>query len=122
MPHSDTEHTEQAFVEKLRQTLNDQPIDAETRQRLNRIRSEVLSQTNRRRWMPFTRPSLVITSFAIVSIAIIALLVSQWLPPSAAIPAVDRIDTFEIISSNDDLEMYQHLEFYLWLDEQKTGV
>ena len=113
MPHSETE---QEFVDKVRQTLNDQPLDAETRQRLNRMRMDVLSRATTRRWMHFVKPLL-----AIASVAIIAVFVSLQLQQSESIATVDKIDAFEIISSNDDLEMYQNLEFYLWLDEQKSG-
>ncbi|MFT5506260.1 MAG: hypothetical protein ACI8XC_003986, partial [Gammaproteobacteria bacterium] len=32
-----------------------------------------------------------------------------------------EIENIEMLSSTDELEMYQNLEFYLWLDEQQQG-
>lgn len=56
--------------------------------------------------------------FAFASICALAVAISLSLPPADDINGMVNIDSFEIITSNDSLEMFENLEFYLWLDDE----
>jgi anti-sigma factor RsiW len=108
-----THDQEQQLIHDIRQTLDDAPLDAATTRRLNAMRRKALEQAAKPAWF---RHALPAAAFASISALAIAIVLMQS-PPQTEL-AVDSIDAFEIISSNDELEMYQHLEFYLWLAEQ----
>ena len=109
--------SEQDFIRDIRQTLDQAPLDAATTQQLDQLRRAALQPTPRRHWMRFAMP---VAAFASISVLALALLLLQNQRQHSS-PGVDSVDAFEIISSSDALEMYQNLEFYLWLDEQETS-
>lgn len=97
----------------IKDTLDGSPLEDSTRQRLDAMRHAALAADTRPVFARFAWPAMALASFAIVAVTLSLVLRS-------AEPAVDdhAIESFEIMTSSDDLEMYQELEFYLWLDEE----
>lgn len=105
-----------------------QALDAATLSRLNRARQAALAQRPARRrnvwvWLP--------AGFAGACALLLA--VSVWhvpkptpartLPVQAAVEGAETVNTndLELISSGDNLEMVQDLDFYAWLGSQESG-
>ena len=59
------------------------------------------------------RPALAVASLCVLVIAI-----TLSMSPEEESGNLDFFESMDIITSRDDLEMYENLEFYLWLDEQ----
>ncbi len=105
--------------ELLRRSAED--IDGATASRLNRVRQAALEQLpNRRRASHWLVP-------AVSAAAVGALAVGLWLNPS-----VDRdlpvpgpaagltADDMDLLLAADSLEMLEDLEFYAWLDADRS--
>ena len=99
-----------------RRSLNEPPLDPATRNRLDTARQQALDSRPSRVWTTYAMPALVTASLAAITIVITLTQLSD--PPAVD---VDAIETFEIITSRDELEMYENLEFYLWLDDSLSG-
>jgi hypothetical protein len=105
--------------ELLRRSADD--IDGATASRLNRARQAALEQLpNRRRTSRWLVP-------AFSTAAAGALAVGLWLNPgvdrdlptqgaSAALSA----DEMDLLLTDDNLEMFEDLEFYAWLDAERS--
>jgi anti-sigma-K factor RskA len=107
MKHSDP------LVQKIKQTLDQQTLDADTSRQLAQARQKALQQSQ-----PFWRLSYAVPAMVMASLVTIAIMINQQLPDQSPSFAADTIDSFEILSSKDELEMFEDLEFYVWLDEQ----
>lgn len=109
MKHSDP------FINKIKQTLDNQQLDSDTRQKLEQARHRVLDQQTSRRplFSSFVKPAVAFAGLGALAIAI-----TLTIAPQQETTNMDIIESMDIITSRDDLEMYENLEFYLWLDEQ----
>ncbi len=107
MKHSDP------LVKHIKQTLDQQTVDKNTSRQLAVARDRALHQSQ-----PFWRISYAIPAIAMASLIAIVVIINQQLPGQTADFSADSIETFEIISSNDEFEMLENLEFYMWLDQQ----
>ena len=99
---------EQQFVNNIRQSLDQsvEELDAVTRARLRAARLSALEAGQKR---PVWHNRL-----ALASAMSVTLVVGVWMTQKT----VDNdlpIDDLQILTSNDDLEMYRDLEFYQWL-------
>lgn len=101
------------FIKKLKNTLDDTPLEQDTRQQLNQARHVALQDQHRS-----TRSSYRLAAVAFASLVALTLgvLVSIQSPDNPT--SLEHLDAFEIITSQDELEMYENLEFYLWLEDQ----
>jgi anti-sigma-K factor RskA len=108
MKHSDP------LVQKIKHTLDQQTLDTDTTRQLAQARQKALQQSQ-----PFWRMSYAVPAMVMASLMAIVVMINQQLPDQSPSFAADSIDTFEILSSKDELEMYENLEFYVWLDEQE---
>lgn len=88
-------------------------LDAATLSRLNQGRHEALARLGLTRpvghwarWMPAT---------GIAAAAVIAVVVWQGAPVDGPVPALDSATDFEILTSEDNLDMLEDLEFYDWM-------
>lgn len=108
---------EQNFIKKVtgqldRETEN---LDAATLSRLNQGRQAALQQLRRKNpasrtvWMPAT------------GLAAAVLLISVFLFKAEEIPLSTGIDEIEIIASNENLDLYEKLDFYIWLAEEEMS-
>lgn len=109
MKNSDT------FIHGIKQTLDHTPLDSDTRQQLTRARMRALEPPAARSALStsFLKPALAFASLAIITLA-----VSLFMQPQPQTAGADIIQSLDIITSRDELEMYENLEFYLWLDEE----
>jgi len=103
--------TENAFVDKARQLFDESVdgLDGETRSRLNRGRQVALAElvTGRSLWLQWA-PAAGVAAAAVVAIVLWTGTQPDYeLPPEA---------DFEILLTEDSLEMLEDLEFYSWID------
>jgi hypothetical protein len=112
------------FLERIRDEL-DAAVEAHPpalQGRLRAARREALSAAARhatpRLWIPAVAASL----FAVVAIT------SLWMPPAgqpdstteALLQAASDVD-MQMLKAGDDIEFYQNLEFYYWLEQEQAG-
>ncbi len=91
-------------------------LDATTQSRLNRARQSALEEldrpTGRLRWAPA----------GVMATAAVLLAVWWWrpMPDIAVVPLMtdDMVD-FELLLDDGELEMYDELEFFVWLPEDE---
>jgi hypothetical protein len=104
-------HESDQLESRIRDAL-DEPLDKDIRQRLAVAREQTLQQKKVPMWRARALPAM---AFAVVC-AIALVLLNQ---PTIQLEAPDSVEAFEIISSPDELEMYQDLEFYAWMAVQE---
>lgn len=111
-PHNpDTRN--QKMIRKIKQALDDETLDKDLRQQLQETRHLVLEQPQ---ISFFSRYAIPAMSFA--SICAIAIVLTLSLSPTSESDNFNNIEAFEIMTTNDALEMYENLEFYIWLEEE----
>ncbi len=101
------------LVQKIKHTLDQQTLDADTTRQLAQARAKALQQNQ-----SFWRMSYAIPAMVMASLVAIVVIINQQLPIESPTYSPDSIDSFELLSSTDELEMIENLEFYVWLDEQ----
>lgn len=114
-----TTDRDQKFVGRLRRRLMEgEALDARTRSRLNQARQEALAELDRPGRAFMTAPGGWLTAGgAVAAGVVVALLLRQGgLGPVA--PGYLPADDMEIILSEGELELYDDLEFYAWVDMQ----
>ncbi len=109
-----TEHDEQTG--RRAKALFDESVDAldaETLSRLNRGRQHALAAlgTGANPWMRWV-PAAGMATAALV--AVMVLLPGPVQPPAGALP--QSVTDMEILLGEDELEMFEDLEFYTWMD------
>ncbi len=89
-------------------------LDAATLSRLNKGRQRALQETQVTgpagqwaRWVP---------AGGLAAAAVVAVVVWQGTPVDDAAPAAGSAADFEILLSEDSLDMLEDLEFYSWID------
>ena len=108
---------QQQWLDKLKQDLEqgNEQLDADTRARLSAARRKALEMLPEQRspwrtswWQPAG-------AVAMVAAAVFAVILWQGrLSPDAEL--IQSTD-LELIASSDNLNLYEELEFYQWLDE-----
>lgn len=102
------------FQQDIKQTFEGQELDPGTRKALKTARMAALDQAPRGaipRWIPAT-------AFSCLLLVMVGFLVSRSDNPVE----LPRMTTEElaVIASEDELELFEELEFYLWFDEEKN--
>jgi hypothetical protein len=89
-------------------------LDAATLSRLNQGRQKALEEVRAAgpagqwaRWVP---------AGGVVAAAVVAVVVWQGVPVEHSAPAANSAADFEIMLSEDSLDMLEDLEFYSWID------
>lgn len=111
---------EDEFLEKVNNTLDQRinTLDGETVSKLNRARHAALQQqyrpphtVNKWAWLPAS------------GIAVAVLISSLFLFRAEQMVDIsgNDLDEIEIIASTDSIELYEQLDFYLWLLEEESG-
>ena len=117
MKHSDPLESDQPvpdpLIQKIKQTLDNDKPDEKLKQQLRYARQLALEQPQQATYSRFLAP---VVAFA--SICAITLAITLSMSPSTNPDDINNIEAFEIITSNDSLEMYENLEFYLWLEDE----
>lgn len=98
---------------KIRQTLDRQSVDANTRAALQAARQDALDGEIRHpaiRWAPATAlAALVLTLSGLVVLDLVR---------DDGFPEADA-DDLAVIASEDEFELYEELEFFAWFDEDQ---
>jgi negative regulator of sigma E activity len=90
-------------------------LNVYTVQRLARARTAALNgERAQRRSRPWLLPAL---GAAVAAVLVVSVTLQVMHKPDAAVADVATLD-LELLTSHDDLELYQDLEFYAWLDDE----
>jgi len=117
------DNKEQAFLKAAKKTLDESldTIDAATLTRLRAARRAAMTQSGPppwRLWRNAWAPAGALTAVALVAVTAVSLWNAGMQDPVVPLAWEEA----PILGSADDLEFYQELEFYYWLqDEQKLG-
>jgi hypothetical protein len=98
----------------IKQAFDRQALDPGTSKALKTARMAALEQETRGaipRWIPATALSCLL-------VIMIGILVSRSDNP-AELPQMTA-DELAVIASEDELELFEELEFYIWYDEEKN--
>jgi hypothetical protein len=115
------EHDEDPWTERIRQQLehSTRDLDAATLSRLNQARQAALQAAPRPKPRPWLWPASLATACTL------ALAVAIWprlLPPAVVPPAAATApEDFPILAGEEQLDLYQDLDFYAWLDAQSSS-
>lgn len=105
------------FDKNLVQQLDQIEVDQNVEKRLNQARRNALDSldqsTTRFRRIYQVRPALAFATVAAMAFAVLLMLG----PPDVELPAAE-VESLEILTAEDDLEMYKDLEFYWWLEQE----
>ena len=108
-------------------------LDGRTRSRLNQARQAALAAARGQAGSHMARSPAFLSSrwwlpvgsaaaLALVSLSTVQLMRANRDDASSAPVAVaSTVDDVEILTSNDELDMLQNVDFYAWLDTQQDG-
>ena len=107
------------FLDKMKHTLDTaaEEIDDATQTRLRAIRREALAV----REAPY-RSAWWVNAGGLATVATLTILtVSLWtVTPDEAV-FIPPLEDIALLSDQDELEFYEDLDFYLWLDDEKDA-
>jgi len=112
------EQVSQRFTEALEEQTN--ALDAATLQRINQARRQALAR-RKRSWRLAGRwwvPAGSLAAIALAAVVVINLPGQSGAPLGGEFPDSEAI---QLLTAQDDLELYRDLDFYLWLDQQDAG-
>lgn len=101
------------FDKDIKQTLDRQKVDPQTADALRQARMAALAREPDRgipRWLPVT---------AVTCLLLVAVLVVIRGTPTDELPQI-AADELAVIASEDDLELLEELEFYIWYEGDKN--
>ncbi len=104
---------DESLQQRAREALDAraEALDGATRSRLRQARAQALARARR---PVATAPRL---RWAVALAAVLLLAVAVVWQQQASRLAPEAVEDLEVLASSDDLELYQDLDFYLWLDE-----
>ena len=88
-------------------------LDAATLSKLNQGRQRALEELDNAR--PHGQWSRWVPATGVAAAAVVAVVVWQGTPTESPVPAANSMTDFEILLSEDSLEMIEDLEFYSWV-------
>ena len=102
---------------KILLAKEEESLDSRTKQRLERIRLDALSPLSEKRtgiFFPFRWVTTGVLAGAVTAAIAVFLLLRT---PTCNLPG-KQIEDFEIMTSKDQIELYENLDFYRWLPVQ----
>ncbi len=108
-------HDDDRFADQAKELFDDsvERLDAATLSQLNQRRQAALaaassegSRVHWGRWLP---------AAGVTAAAVVAVVMMQGTPTGVELPP-DEVTDFELLLSEDNLEMIEELEFYDWLE------
>ena len=112
---NDPERGQQDFLQRIKVTLDAQEtqLDADTVRdlRLARHRALATLQRPRRIWQPVVLAGLAAT----IVIVVVSLQHQRVKPPGTG----TAMENMALLSSGDDFDLYENLDFYQWLAQEK---
>lgn len=111
---------ESDFELRLRERLrNNAPaLDANTHSRLNQARQAALTELHKPAWSSLIRPGSWMTVGGAIAAGVMVALMLRLGGVSTDMPVYAPAEDLEIILSEGDLELYEDLEFYAWVEMQ----
>lgn len=102
---------EQQFIEQAKETLakSAAELDSETLAGLSRARAHALARPAKKNW-------LLWGAAPATGLILAALLIFTW---HGQLPQIEKsiVDDLSLLVTEDPLEFYEEIEFYLWLSE-----
>lgn len=112
-----SKHNEDELNTNIRQSLDESvdALDANTLSKIRQIRAQAVdkAKTRHENWSGVISGALATT--CVMVFAVMILLKSPT--PMQTVP----VDDLELISSSENLELFEDLEFYEWLDEYELS-
>jgi hypothetical protein len=99
----------------LEQSLDGIPQSVLTGLRDGRIKALELAEKRENKFIRFPR---WVTAGGVTTLAILVVAVSLWLSPIHNQSAVKGDDDLDIVTSGEQLDLYEDLDFFLWLEER----
>lgn len=102
-------------------------LDAHTRSRLNRARQAALASASDQVRGLVWKSRWVLPVGSAAAVALVALSTVQLLrtdreaAPGSESVVASTVDDVEILTSSEELDMLQNVDFYAWLDTQQDG-
>ena len=96
--------------QRIKQAFERQELDADTRDALGTARQRALEQKTPA-WKTGWLPSTAVACLVLVAVAFLALRRDD----SSELAQMSA-DEIAVVTSEDELELYEELEFYIWLD------
>lgn len=116
-----TQQNEQ-FISRIKESLDEsvESLDAATCSRLSNVRAAALQGQRRgTRWL-LPAGGVAVATLAVALLFYITPL-SQRFGTEQYWDSVEVMQDIEMLSSVDDIEMIENLEFYYWLDEEGSN-
>lgn len=112
---SDPKQAQSGFEQRARELLDarEAQLAPEVERDLHRARRKALDSLQKPR--SYWQPVALVGAMAMLVLAIINLQPARVKP--TAVPGA--MEDMTILSSSDNLDMYENLDFYQWLDEEK---
>jgi hypothetical protein len=113
--------SEEKFLTEVRKTLDrsTESLDQETLRRLRSARFEALEGVGAGR-LSWFRLHRWITAGGLTTITVLALGISLRLGSPVQNPPLRQPGDLEILTSQDQLDLYKDLDFYRWLDKDAS--
>jgi len=113
-PENDTGNDVTTFIKHAAARLDqgEQQLDSTILRQLRLSRDAALNAQNQHN-------TWAVSAGLVSTAAVVVLTLSLWNMPIFQNHASSLLDDIELLSAADDLEFYQELEFYLWLDEKQ---
>jgi len=113
-----TKYSEDELKQRVSRELEESidELDANTLSKIRQIRAQAIDSANspRQHWWSLNQSGLLFGGLATACVMLLAVVLLLNSPSSMqAIP----VDEIELISSSDNLELFEDLEFYEWLEE-----
>ena len=116
------EQQKDPMIEKITEELKagNDALDGHVLSRLNQARQEALAQKPQPWWQKWFTPGYMLPAGTVAAGVFAALLFLQQGPPPANEDLVP-VDDFEVIMAEESLELYEELEFYVWLETEQAN-
>jgi len=113
-PKNVSDASNDAFINQASKLLDqsEQQLDSNVLRQLRIARHAALEK-------PPQYNNWAITGGLASTAAMLVLTVSLWNTPMSQQDVSPLLEDIELLSAADDLEFYEELEFYLWLDEKQ---
>ena len=109
------------FLKEVRDLLEggSENLDPHTRQRIATIRSKAL-RLGKKKPSPFFFPFRWILAGSFSMATVVAVALFFWLNGTPGEIPVKNIEDFEILTSREQIDIYENVDFYRWLAAEKT--
>jgi hypothetical protein len=111
------EERDTAFAERMRVLLDESAMrpDDQARMRLRSVRLKALEVAEQQvPW--YLRFPRWVTAGGLATAMVLVMAVSLWMAAGRNALPVDQVEDMDILTTNEQLELYKDLDFYRWLE------